>query len=150
MTLCMSPYSVNNCSTGMISTCEYLNVRLQCVQCQAKTVCPHSTQAVLYFWQPISRPAETTFSQIRCGKNDEIRLCLLCCGGCREERSLLYILKISDIVFRHWSFGGPPPIFWHCPVVPGGPWGPHWRPLNEWTLGDEFVISLLICLFVVY
>jgi len=102
------------------------------VQWQAKTISPHNTKAVPCFWQSISRPAETTFSQIRFGKSDEIRLCLLCCGGCREERNLLYILKIWNIVFRHWSFGSPPKSYCPPPSIfclwPGGPYGPHWEP----------------------
>ena len=134
-----------------MSTCKYLNARLQC---EAKTICPYNTKAIQYFWQPISRPAETTFSRIRCVKSEEIRLCLLCCGGCREERNLLYILKIWNNVFSHWSFGGlpkrycGPPIFCHCPAAP---WGAMWPTLKttEWVNTRRrvrnFVINLFIC-----
>ena len=46
----------------------------------------HNTKTVPCFWQSISLTAETTFSQIGFGKSDEISLCLLYCGGCREGK----------------------------------------------------------------
>jgi hypothetical protein len=50
---------------------------------------------------------ETIFNQIRCGKCNEVHLCLLCCGRCRGQGNVWFSLKLEILLFVHWKFHSP-------------------------------------------
>jgi hypothetical protein len=57
---------------------QFLNVRLQCVSDKRSSPLLN-IKTVTYLRQQISRPNETRFNQIGCGKSNKIPLRLLCC-----------------------------------------------------------------------
>jgi hypothetical protein len=75
-----------------------------------------------------NHPTETRFNQMSCGKIHKIQLCLLCCGGgIKGRRKHLIRFQIWNILFVHWSFGGP--LRYYC-----GPWfsAIHLWPFRNW------------------
>ena len=53
---------------------------------------------VTNFWQQINHPTETTFSQIRCGKNNEIPLYILCYCRCSREQNINSVLNFNYFI----------------------------------------------------
>jgi hypothetical protein len=68
---------------------------LQVLECSVSVWSVNSTEAVMFFWQQMSRPSETRFNLTRCGRSNNIEFFLFCCWCWRAEGSFWFSLKFE-------------------------------------------------------
>jgi hypothetical protein len=92
--------------------------------------CVHYIKAVTCVWQQISHSTDARFNWIRWGEKSKIQLCLLCCGGSREEGIPWYFFKF-EILYSLRE------VMLACPKVTLATLGAMWPTLRTTDLKHE-------------